>query len=173
MKTLRYNADYLIKTVYFLQNEPNMVQLSADIFFDVARQFENGEPDAAKLNKLLSKAYTMLAVDNDELVGVASMDKDGMIGILAVCEKNRPKICAKLLGALENRAVKRDMPYLFAVQTEQSKPIFISNGYAPFDINDEGGDETNNQYAKKIKLNEKIDLKPEGVKEFNLNPHKK
>lgn len=172
MNTLRYKTEYYDQTVDILKNLPNMVDLPSDIFFDISGQFELGRPDKAKLERLIKRTYTMLAIEDEKVLGLAGMDNEGNIGLFIAREGDGyTKACRLLSNALERRAAKRELPYLFVLQTQKSEQTFLNLGYAPFD---NGSGAANDAIlAKQIEPENKIDIKPEQVREIKLNPNKK
>ncbi|MDE7439141.1 MAG: GNAT family N-acetyltransferase [Clostridia bacterium] len=163
MNTLRYKPEQCDELRKFLTDTPNEVELPSDVFFEIAKL-----PDNEKLSKLLRKAYTMVAVENEEIVGVAAMDKEGNIGIFCVRGgENRAKATRLLSAALDRRAEKRELSALAVSPTENCSIAFKDYGYAPFD-----GDGEPNEFLLVKYFEKKIDFPPSSVKTIKLVPSK-
>lgn len=123
MKIIQYKSEYFTYTVELLKKTKNIVKTSSNVFDSIARLFENAYTNETELNQLFSKAYTILAVENEIPVGIASMDKDGIIGIFAVDEeKDISKICMRLTNKLNQKAMKKNWRCLlsFLMMEKQS-----------------------------------------------------
>ncbi|MDE6001503.1 MAG: hypothetical protein K2G96_04195, partial [Clostridia bacterium] len=175
MKTIKYNPEYFTQTVELLKQAKNAVNPSSDVFDDIARLFENTEANETALNKLFSKDYTVLAVENEIPVGIASMDKDGGIGIFAALEgETFSKACKQLSADLDRRAAKKDISMLTLFPLDGKANIFLNLKYETYDAaSGEFGVADEFMLAKKIKLNDEPDLKPEQAKKLVLDPSKK
>ncbi|MDE5562794.1 MAG: hypothetical protein K2J01_04535 [Clostridiales bacterium] len=175
MKTIRYKSEYYTQVAELLRVNRNIVKLPSDIFFDIARLFENEHDNAEKIGKLLSRAYTVLALEDDKIVGISSMDKDGNIGILYVSDgETFSKACRLMLNALYRRAAQKDLPYLFVLPVDADNKLFKEFGYLQFD-NGECDVDANNAFmlAKKIESEKYADMSEESVKRLELDPTKK
>ena len=172
MNTLRFKSEYYEQIVDILKKLPNMVDLPSDIFFDIYKQFGYALPDREKLQKLIKRTYTMLAIEDEKVIGLAGMDNDGNVGLFIVREGDEyAKACRLLSNALERRASKTEIPYLFVLQTEKSEQTFIDLGYEPFDNG--SGAPHDSILAKEIEPENKIDIKIEQAKEIKLHPRRK
>lgn len=174
MNTLRYKVEYHEQTVRLLKSTQNSVKLPSEDFFDIARMID-GEVDKEKLDKLFRRTYTVLALDNDNVVGVASIDKDGNVGIFAIPDGGGSARIGRLLsGALDRRAAKKELPLLFVMPIDGKEATFKGLGYEPFDNGSGGTDAVNESLlAKKIVRKERVDISPSDVKRFELDPTKK
>lgn len=161
MNIIRYKTEYLEQVISLLKDTPNGVHLPSDVFKKIGKQFEN-EPNRESLDKLLKKAYTALAIENETLVGMAGMDKDGNIGIFAVINSKAYK---RLLDTLYRRADKTEIPHLFVQPFEDYTDIFTKHGYKQMNE----GDDLN--LIKETAIKERLDLKPEDAKSIELDPH--
>lgn len=175
MRTIRYKPEYFAQTVELLRQAKNNVNLPSDIFDNIARLFEDAEANQAALNKLFAKAYTILTLENEIPVGIASMDKDGEVGIFAAIEgETFKRACKHLSNDLDRRAAKRDIPMLTVFPVDGKANIFFALKYETYDAaSDEFGVADEFMLAKKIKLNDDTDLNPEQAKKLVLNPSKK
>ena len=162
MNTLRFKPEYSDQAIELLKNAPMGVYPSTEIFLEIGREFE-GEPNAEKLNKLFKKAYTVMAVEDGKLIGLAGMDKEGYIGIFAADDAKARKL---LLNALDRRASKTEIPQLFVQPTEENRAVFINQGFEPMN---EGDDFC---LIKKTAFKERSGIKIEDVKEYSLDPKK-
>ncbi|MDE7464397.1 MAG: hypothetical protein K2M48_05145, partial [Clostridiales bacterium] len=175
MKTTRYKSEYYAQVAELLRADKNAVDLPSDIFFDIARLFEDEQNNAEKIGKLLSRAYTILAVEDEKVVGISSMDKDGNIGILVAHDgETFSKACRLMMNALYRRAAQKDLPYLFVLPADVENKTFEKFGYLPFD-NGVCDKDADNKFmlAKKIEREGAVDMPQESVKRLELDPTKK
>lgn len=91
----------------------------------------NFTPFAKKLNTLLTKSYTVIAREGTELYGLASMDKQGNLGLLYVKGDSAKKTAKLLIRALERPAAEKEIAEINAVPEESAAKIFIECDYAP------------------------------------------
>ncbi len=175
MKTIRYKSEYFTQTVELLKNAKNTVNLQSDDFYKIAELFENAQENEEKLNKLFSKAYTVLALENDIPVGIASMDKDGCVGIFAASEgETFSKACRLLSGDLDRRAAKKELSMLSVFPADGNANLFLGLKYETFDAaSGKFGVADDFMLAKKIKLKDKPDLSFDKSKRLVLDPSKK
>ncbi|MDE7394931.1 MAG: hypothetical protein K2M95_02275, partial [Clostridiales bacterium] len=160
MNTERYKVEYVEQVIELLKSTPNPVHLPSDVFFKIGKLFE-GEPDREKLSALLRKTYTVMAIEDEKLVGLAGMDKEGNIGIFAASEN--PKAQKLLLNALDRRAEKAEVPQLFVQPFDDARDLFIRQGYEP------QGEGNDCNLVRKITSKDELDFKPESAKSFTLD----
>lgn len=172
MNTIKYSANYTDGVEDLLRREDNIVSLPSNIYFDIAKLMSAEHSDKQKLHKSLAKTYSFLAFENDELVGFASMDKEGCLGILVTASGEYSNKAAKsLLKALERSAAKKELANIFVVQTTDSEEFFLKNGYAPVE-NPDGEGLNESMLAKEIAVKEKFDITPDKVRKIRLDPSK-
>ena len=160
MKTERYDSEYLSRAVELLRAAQNAVVPTAQ--FSALSELVDG--DAEKLNKLLRGAYTVVALENDEPIGLASLDKSGRIALVAI-DGGAPfdKTAKTLLRALERRAVKKELPEL-SVSPTTVKDVCVELGYAPTEADA-------SVFTKRAVDKSAVDLPPERVKRIELDPN--
>ena len=175
MKTIRYKSEYLEQIINLLKNTRNTVNLPSDDYNEIARLFEEADENGEALNKLFKKLYTVLAVEDDIPVGIASMDREGQVGIFAVSEGETSSKTSRLLAKeLESLATKKEVPVLYIFPVEGNEKLFIEFGFTSYNAaTGETGGEDCFMLIKQTSINEKVDLKPEEAKTLKLNPSKK
>lgn len=175
MKIIQYKSEYFTYTVDLLKKTKNIVKTSSNIFDSIARLFENAYTNETELNQLFSKAYTILAVENEIPVGIASMDKDGIIGIFAVDEeKDISKISIRLVDKLNQKAMKKELEMLTVFPNDGKAKLFLDMNYETFDAaSGEFGVEDKFMLVKRIKLEDEVEFFDEQGKKLTLNPAKK
>ncbi len=174
MNTVRYKPEYKDAALSLIKQATNMVCCPSEAYFEIARIAASSSPDVEKLNKLLGKTYTVISVEGVELLGLASMDKEGNIGLLFARDgKAFDKSAKALLRALERRAVKQELTYLFALRTDESDAFLRKCGYEPFD-NGSGGEDAINEYqlAKQIISKDRVDFTLGMMRRITLDPNK-
>ncbi|MDE6614451.1 MAG: hypothetical protein K2K24_02975, partial [Clostridia bacterium] len=142
MKTLRYKKQNINEVVSLLKGSENLVDLPTSSFKDVAVLLKDSIVDSEKMSKLLNKYYTVLAWENDEIIGLASMNGEGEIGWLTVKEgASLIKTAKSLLNTIERGAVKREIPTLYVWKLDESGKLLSKCGFE-FEklIGDEDGD---------------------------------
>lgn len=90
--------------------------------------FEYFQGDAEP-HTLLSKAYTVIAEEDGELYGLASLDKSGNIGLLCVTGENFKRTAKLLVRALERLADKKGVGQISVLPSEEAVKIFRECGY--------------------------------------------
>ncbi len=172
MNTLKYGLEHIDGVEDLLRRENNRVDLPSDVYFDIARLMSEGQTDKQKLHKSIAKTYSVLAFENDELVGFASMDKEGNAGILVTASGEYSDKAAKsLMKALERRAAKKELPRIFVLQTTESDEFFRKNGYAPME-NPSGYGVNEAILVKEIAPKDKFTITPDRVRKIKLDPSK-
>ena len=87
-----------------------------------------GGPGA--LSRFLSKGYPMVAVQQDQIIALGTVDIAGEIKALGVHPGMRgKKIGQKLLYSLEEKAKNADKPFVWTKKTEHSAGFFKRCGY--------------------------------------------
>nr|MDE5714520.1 hypothetical protein [Anaeroplasmataceae bacterium] len=166
--TLKYELKYLDSVLKLLHSTKNLVNLPSDDFFELANLFSNEECDEKKIDRVLKKVYTILAIEDNILKGIAIMDKDGSVGVFCVAEdQTQSKTCRLLQNALERYAVKKELTLITLLPVEQACLLFKQFGYEPFD----GADEVN-EFMLVKKLKNPIQLDLNCVQRINLDFHK-
>ncbi|MDE7379830.1 MAG: hypothetical protein K2N14_02145 [Clostridia bacterium] len=143
MNTAKYNKYDLQDTQALLNKTDNAVRpteyyLAVESFL---RQNEETEPSKSgviapdesalkKLNTLLSRGLTVVARENGELCGIASMDKQGNLGLLCVIGDEFKKTAKLLIRALERRGGKKQVAGISVTPTEDCAKIFKECGYS-------------------------------------------
>lgn len=172
MNTIKYGLEHIDGVEGLLRRENNRVDLPSDVYFDIARLMSEEQTDKQKLHKSIAKTYSVLAFENDELVGFASMDKEGNAGILVTASGEYSDKAAKsLLKALERRAAKKELPRIFVLQTTESDEFFRKNGYAPME-NPSGYGVNEAILVKEIAPKDKFTITPDRVRKIKLDPSK-
>ncbi|MBD5101011.1 MAG: hypothetical protein HDT29_07200 [Clostridiales bacterium] len=176
MNMLRYKKENINEVVSLLKSCENLVDLPTNSFKDVAALLKDSIVDSEKMSKLLGKYYTILAWENEEIIGLASMNGEGEIGWLVVREGNNVEKTAKgLFRAVERGAVKRKIPTLYVWKLDESEKLLSKCGFE-FEklIGDEYGEMESYLMVKKLTIEEKkkVELLPEDVKRFQLDPSK-
>lgn len=161
MNTARYNKGDLNNAQYLIKSADNLVSPS---------EYYRGE---GELHSLLTKAYTVIAEEDGALFGLASMDKQGNIGLLYVDGENVKRTAKLLIRALERLAGKKRVAQISAVPAESAVKIFKECGYGRGESSGkslEGGGE----FLCKTITPERplIDFPPENVKRFILDGRK-
>lgn len=155
-----------------LKRENNLVELFSDIFSDIARVVAEEPTDKQKLHKLIAKTYSFLAFENDELVGFASMDKEGGVGILVTASGEYSEKAAKsLMRALERRALKKELSSVFVLKTTNSEALLLDLGYKPFTMQ-EGDAPHPTMMVKEIAPKDKFTITQDKVRKIRLDPSK-
>lgn len=128
---------------------------------------------AAELHTLLSKAYTVIAEEDGELYGLASLDKSGNIGLLYVSGENFKRTAKLLVRALERVANKKGVGQISVLPSEEAVKIFKECGYSKSTAAGKNIGEGGELYYKTV-VPEKppIDFPPEKVKRFTLDARK-
>ncbi len=172
MNTSKYSAEHIDGVEGLLRRENNRVDLPSDIYFDIARLMSEEQTDKQKLHKLIAKTYSFLAFEDDELVGFASMDKEGNVGILVTAGGEYSEKAAKsLMKALERRAAKKELPRIYVLQTTESEEFFRKNGYEPME-NPSGYGVNEAILVKEIAPKDKFTITPDRVRKIKLDPSK-
>ena len=174
MNTLRFKKQNINEAISILRSSENLVDLPTKSFKDVAELLQDAIVDSEKLSKLLNKYYTVLAWENDEMIGLVSMNGEGEIGWLAVREgENVEKTAKCLLRAIERLAVKKLIPALYVWKLDETEKLFLKCEFEFEKLQgDEEGDMQGLLMVKKLKIQEKIELLPENVKRFQLDKSK-
>lgn len=161
MNTARYNKGDLKGAQALLQSAENCV---------IPSEYFQG---AAELHTLLSKAYTVIAEEDGELYGLASLDKGGNLGLLYVSDENFKKTAKLLVRALERLADKKGVPQISVTPSEGTVKIFKECGYLKSTDAGKNIEEGGEIYYKTV-VEEKptIDFPPENVKRFTLDARK-
>ncbi|MDE7401142.1 MAG: GNAT family N-acetyltransferase [Clostridia bacterium] len=172
MNTLKYGSEHIDGVEGLLRRGNNRVDLPSDVYFDIARVMSEEQTDKQKLHKLIAKTFSVLAFENDELVGFASMDKEGNAGILVTASGEYSEKAAKsLLKALERRAAKKELPRIYVLQTTESDEFFRKNGYAPME-NPSGYGVNEGILVKEIAPKDEFTITPDRVRKIRLDPSK-
>ena len=144
MNTSKYNKNDLGGVIALLKDAANAVcpteyYLTAESFFVVGT--EEQMPDksglsvesaaAKKLNTLLNRAHTVVAKQDGAILGLASMDGQGNIGLLYAVGNEYKRTVKLLIRALERRAEKKQVSDIFVVSRESALKIFKECGYLP------------------------------------------
>ena len=117
MNTARYNKGDLKGAQALSENAKNCV---------IAPEYYQGK---VELHTLLSKAYTVIAEEDGALYGLASMDKQGNLGLLYVSGENFKRTAKLLIRALERLAGKKGVGKICVVPSEETVKIFKECGY--------------------------------------------
>ena len=128
---------------------------------------------AEKLHKLLAGAYTVIAEEDGELYGLASMDKRGSLGLLYVSGENFKRTAKLLVRALERQADKKGVAQISVLPTDDAVKIFKECGYLKSTDAGKNLEDGGEIYLKTV-VPEKapIEFPPEKVKRFTLDPRK-
>ena len=172
MNTEKYSLEHIGGVEDLLRRENNRVQLPSDVYFDISKLMSEEQTDKQKLHKLLAKTYSFLAFEDEELVGFASMDKEGNAGILVtVSGAHSEKAAKSLMKALERRAAKKELPRIYVMQTTESQEFFAKNGYEPME-NPSGYGVNEEILVKEIAPKDKFTITPDRVRKIRLDPSK-
>lgn len=145
MNTAKYSKYSLNEATALLKEAENAVFPTeyysglADLLVQNAAPLDKAEsaegvintPSAKKLNALFTKSYTVIAREDGELYGLASMDKQGNVGLLYVKGDSAKKTAKLLIRALERLAAKKDVKEMKAVPRESTAKVFKECDYAP------------------------------------------
>lgn len=173
MNASKYKLENAADVSAILTECENLVNSPSEAYDKIATLVGNDGAQKS-LSAYLTRAYTFVARENDAVIGVISMDKEGNIGILAARDDELYKKTLKcLLRAVERCAEKKELPYVFALHKREAEKLFISCGYAPFD-NGSGGEDAINEYqlAKAIAEPTAKAFAPEQAKTLAVDPKK-
>ena len=128
VKALLWEADNAVSpTAYY---EAVMQIAEADGELSKREDDTVNAPADKKLHKLLTQAHTVVAYEEGELFGLASMDKEGDLGLLCVRGENSKKTTKLLIRALERQANKKGVAKISAAPQESAAKAFKECGYA-------------------------------------------
>ena len=174
MKTYKYKLSYADAAADFLRKVTNSVAAFTDEH-DKFNMLISRESDSQAIHKILGRAYTVLAKEGEEIVGMASMDKDGSLFLLSVPDGDRyDKVSRYLLGALEKIAEDNQIHTISVLPTQHSEKVLIKFAYLPFEGGSEDEDAINGSLL--VKYIESVDEKKMGdfsVKRYKLDPNKR
>ncbi|MDE7079013.1 MAG: hypothetical protein K2O95_02710 [Clostridia bacterium] len=173
MNTVRYKKEDIDQALMLLKDFENNVDIPSKSYSEIVALLDEALVDSEKLSKLLSKNYTVLAKEDDDVVGLASMDSEGNVGLLVARDgSDFTKTIKSLVRALERNATKKGLPCLQAWKLDSSQELLTKCGFVLEKLIDEEEGEQGLFMIKKLKIEEKIDLSPDRVKQFTLNPNK-
>lgn len=124
---------------------PSDAAVCADIFrdaiadltdedYDVAQQeaWASAADDLEAFGKRLADALTLVAVDEGEVVGFASLEKNTVVDMLYVAPDAVGRgVATTLMNALETIAAGRGTRMLEARVSDTALPFFMDRGYSP------------------------------------------
>lgn len=134
----------------------------------------DGSPSAKKLHKLLTQSHTVIAEEDGKLCGLASMDKEGNLGLLCTDGEHSKKTAKLLIRALERQAEKKGVAKISAAPQESAAKIFKECGYACSEEERKEFDDWMNALFVKPIAEEKppVNFPPESAKKIVLDGRK-
>ena len=143
MNVSKYVKEDEQSAIALIEESGNLLDTPSNFFALKSGRSRTAMSDNERLAATLSRKYTVLAREDEQVVGLASMDNDGNIGLLIVDENgNKDKIASALLRALERRAEKRELEHLTALSTSESEDILLKRGFVSYDNNDSADGES-------------------------------
>lgn len=143
MNVSKYVKEDEPSAIALIEESGNLLDTPSNFFAVKSGRSRTAMSDNERLAATLSRKYTVLAREDEQVVGLASMDNDGNIGLLIVDENgNKEKIASALLRALERRAEKRELEHLTALSTSESEDILLKRGFVSYDNNDSADGES-------------------------------
>ena len=127
MNTKRYCKRYYPAAEELIKGAENSV-CPAEYYSAVPQLLEQAKAD--KLHLLFYRANTVVALENDEVVGFASADGQGGLGLLYVRGEEYKKTVRLLLKALEKEAVKDGVAVLSALPVDSAVKTLKDCGFA-------------------------------------------
>lgn len=129
---------------------------------------------AKKLNALLNRAYTVVAEQDGVIFGLASMDRQGNLGLMYVDGNEYKKTVKLLIRALERLAVKKQVPDIFVAVQDSVRKIFKECGYLPPEnAGKSAGEEGQTPLCKSIiERAASVEFLPENVRRITLDSRK-
>lgn len=168
MKTLKLNKEDIEEAKLLLTGAENTVDLPT-MFFKAAEILSIDPVDSDKLIRAFAGHYTVIAKEDEVVCGLASMDKEGNIGMLYVsADEDYKKTSTALLRALERNALKKELQTLSALSTERSESVLKKFGFEIYDS--QGGGES--FMVKEIQDKSQAEFSSDSVKRFKLDPSK-
>lgn len=127
MKARQYSKKYFFAVEELLKSAECSV-CPTEYFSEVPRLLLGGNAD--KLHMLLYRANTVVALEEDTVVGFASMDAHGGLGLLYVGAEFKRAV-RPLLKALEKRAGESSIPLITVTPAGGAVKALKDCGYAP------------------------------------------
>ncbi|MDE7337630.1 MAG: GNAT family N-acetyltransferase, partial [Clostridia bacterium] len=154
-----------------IEQSENLVDAPVDYFIAKSRRTQTETSDSERIGGTLARKYTVLAREGEQVIGLASMDNEGNVGLLIVGEgENTDKVASALLRALERRAEKREIPHIIVLSTSKSEDILQRRGFVAYDNSEDSNGES--LMVKEIVSKDEFSLSPEKVKRLDLDSSK-